>query len=103
MTEEDEIKDALRRHFGQSQIGKVQDEFMCIRMLQTSMTKKAFRGSLQAFVELSEDLAARLIRTGHLKVGYGHRAAKCEGPDRTKCCWRCGKEGHWAVVGASPP
>lgn len=112
-TEEGEIKEALKRHFGLSQLGDV----------KVNLTKKAFRGNLKGFVELSEELAARLTRTGHLKVGwvscrvrnktqttrcyrchgYGHLAAKCEGPDRTNGCWKCGKEGHRSAACENAP
>ncbi|XP_033225962.1 cellular nucleic acid-binding protein-like [Belonocnema kinseyi] len=91
--------------------------------MKVSFTKRPFRGNLKAFAELSDELAARLVRAGHLKVGwvschvskrieamkcyrcpgFGHMAAKCEGPDRTKSCWRCGKEGSKAVACESTP
>lgn len=28
---------------------------------------------------------------------YGHLAGACDGPDRTSCCWNCGREGHRAA------
>lgn len=38
--------------------------------VKVNLTKKAFRGSLKAYVELSEKLIARLLRIGHLKVRW---------------------------------
>lgn len=78
------------------------------------MANKALRESLKALVELSDELAPRLVHIEHLKVGwvscrvrkkpeisgcyrchnYGQLAAKCEGSDRTKCCWMWGKKKH---------
>lgn len=27
-------------------------------------------------------------------LGTGHKSNKCEGPDRSALCYKCGKEGH---------
>ena len=29
-------------------------------------------------------------------LGFSHMAANCQGPDRSRSCWRCGEEGHAA-------
>lgn len=50
-TDEGEVKDAVKKHFGETQTGEV----------NVNLTKNFFR-------ELSEELAARLLRSGHLKV-----------------------------------
>lgn len=57
--DQEEVKDALSRNFGE-----MTDE------LEVNFTMKAFRGSLKAFVELSEDVATKLLRSGHIKVGW---------------------------------
>lgn len=31
-------------------------------------------------------------------LGYGHRSGECKGPDRSKACYICGKEGHLAAT-----
>lgn len=28
---------------------------------------------------------------------YGHMSKECKGPDRTRCCRRCGEDGHKAI------
>lgn len=58
-TEVEEVEAAMRRHISETMSGEI----------KVSMNKKIFRGNLKAFVELSKDLALRLIRTAHLKVG----------------------------------
>lgn len=110
-TEKGKIKNALGRYFGQSQIVHI----------KVSMIKKAFWGTLKAFLELNEELAARVFHTGYLEVGwvscpirkkteiirccrcdgYGHLAVKCEGPAWTKCCWKCGNKGDRAAYRAT--
>ncbi|XP_033222627.1 uncharacterized protein LOC117176484 [Belonocnema kinseyi] len=112
-TDAAEFEEAGRSHFNRSYVGDV----------KVSLTKRYFRGNLRVFVELTEALTGRLSRAGHLKVGWvscrvekkiervhcyhrlhvGHIAAHCEGPDRTKACWRCGKEGHRAAACESTP
>ncbi|XP_033212505.1 cold shock protein 1-like [Belonocnema kinseyi] len=99
-----EMTEAVMQHFGNVDVGHV----------KVNLTKKTFRGNLRAYVELREELAEQLARTGHLKVrwmscrvrkktvvtrcfrcqGLGHVAARCEGPHQTKLCRTCGSEGH---------
>lgn len=102
----DEVQQAL-----QSALGNEKKDKLII-----NMTKKDFRGSLMAFVELEETDAKKLIQLGHLKVGwvrcririkvrvkrcfrcldYGHLAVECKGLDRSRQCWKCGTENHRA-------
>lgn len=67
-----------------------------------SITKKAFRRNLRPCVEMKEELAARLLRTGHPKIGwvrkkreltrcyrcqgFGNFAETCIGPNRARVC-----------------
>uniref|UniRef100_A0A6P7GSY4 Uncharacterized protein LOC114346031 n=1 Tax=Diabrotica virgifera virgifera TaxID=50390 RepID=A0A6P7GSY4_DIAVI len=75
--------------------------------------RKAYGGDLNATVEVDEDIAARLIRIGFIRVGYisctikekiriarcykcmeyGHRRSECKN-EVLKGCIRCGEEGH---------
>lgn len=106
-TDEKEVEAALISHFGEQPAGEV----------RFSLTKKAFRGTLKVFAELNEETALKLVRAGYLKVGwvycrvhkkmqvtrcyrclgFGHMAAVFKGPDRTRGCSRCSKEGHRSV------
>lgn len=36
-------------------------------------------------------------------LGYGHLARQCKGPDRSKCCYKCGQENHRAIDCTSEP
>uniref|UniRef100_A0ABD2VXZ3 CCHC-type domain-containing protein n=1 Tax=Trichogramma kaykai TaxID=54128 RepID=A0ABD2VXZ3_9HYME len=69
-----------------------------------------------AVAALPDDLAARALKLGHIRIGWvncqirgreeaarcyrcwspGHMAARCRGPDRTELCHRCGQKGHQA-------
>ena len=82
--------------------------------VKVSLTRKPFRGTRKAFVRLEEASALTLLKATHIKIGwvscrvrkkteliqcyrclgFGHMAAKCRGPDRSRCCWRCGEEGN---------
>ncbi|XP_033221009.1 mitochondrial 2-oxoglutarate/malate carrier protein-like [Belonocnema kinseyi] len=108
-----EVTEAVMQHFGEVDVGHI----------KVNLTKRAFRGNLKAYIKLREELAERLARTGHLKVGwmscrvrkktvtmrcfrchgFGHVAARCEGPHRTKMCWTCGSEGHKSAECVSTP
>lgn len=99
----EEAKGALRRRFSENMTGET----------KVSLTQKAFRGSSKAYVNVSEELAARLILIEHLTLGwvtcrlkkkvkavryyrclwYVHLTATCDGLDIIKD-WRCGKFGH---------
>ena len=90
-----------------------QDSEMEFRM---SQTKTPYRGNEKSYVLLEEGRAMKLFKAAHIKIGwiscrvrrrkelsrcycclgFGHMAADCKGPDRSRCCWRCGEEGHTA-------
>jgi len=79
--------------------------------------RKRFGSSQLALVSLPQEATRRLVNAGRLRIGmiscrvriadtkircfccltFGHTADKCEGPDRTECCRRCGETGHKAV------
>ena len=81
-----------------------------------SLTKRPYRENRKAFVLLEEEKALKLLKAAHIKIrwvscrvrkkkeinrcyrclGFGHIAVDCRGPDRSRCCWRCGEEGHTA-------
>uniref|UniRef100_A0ABD2VWL5 CCHC-type domain-containing protein n=1 Tax=Trichogramma kaykai TaxID=54128 RepID=A0ABD2VWL5_9HYME len=76
--------------------------------------RKAYAGTQTAVTALPDDLAARALKLGHIRIGWvncrirgrgeaarcyrcwspGHMAARCRGPDRTELCHRCGQKGH---------
>uniref|UniRef100_A0ABD2WFR7 CCHC-type domain-containing protein n=1 Tax=Trichogramma kaykai TaxID=54128 RepID=A0ABD2WFR7_9HYME len=78
--------------------------------------RKAYAGTQTAVAALPDDLAARELKLGHIRIGWvnsrirgreeaarcyrcwspGHVAARCRGPDRTELCHRCGQKGHQA-------
>lgn len=78
--------------------------------------RKRFGGAQLALVSAPKEVIQAVIRQGRLRVGmvscsvrhcdakarcfrclaYGHEAKSCQGPDRTKCCRRCGEDGHFA-------
>lgn len=82
--------------------------------LQTRITVPNVREQVRAFITLSAESAARLIKIGHVKVGWirakmrvcegirrcyrcletGHSQANCSGPDRRDMCIKCGETGH---------
>ena len=84
--------------------------------LRVSSSKTPYRGNRKAYVLLEEARALKLLKGAHIKIGwvscrvrrkkevnrcfrclgFGHIAADCRGPERSKSCWRCGEEGHLA-------
>ena len=93
----------------------------CIRKepssgVEVSLTKKPFRGTRKAFVKMEDARALKLLKAAHIKIGwvscrvrrktdvkrcyrclgFGHMAADCRGPDRSRSCWKCGEEGYTA-------
>ena len=87
--------------------------------LTFSLAKRPYRGNRKAFDLLEEAKALKLLKAAHIKIGwvscrvrrkkelnrcyrclgFGHIAANCRGPDRSRCCWRCGEEGHTVGYG----
>ena len=97
-----DVEEAVRGSFEQ-------DSEMEFRV---SLTKTPYRGNKKAYVLLEEARALKLYKAAHIKIGwvscrvrrrkelnrcyrclgFGHMAADCHGPDRSRCCWRCGEE-----------
>ncbi|CAB0039203.1 unnamed protein product, partial [Trichogramma brassicae] len=76
--------------------------------------RKAYAGTQAAVAALPDDLAAKALKLGHIRIGWvnchirgsedtprcyrcwspGHVSAHCKGPDRSTHCFRCGQTGH---------
>uniref|UniRef100_A0ABD2W898 CCHC-type domain-containing protein n=1 Tax=Trichogramma kaykai TaxID=54128 RepID=A0ABD2W898_9HYME len=85
--------------------------------------RKAYAGTQTAVIDLPDELAAKALKLGRLRVGwvscrvreraeasrcfrcweFDHVAARCVGPDRSKLCYRCGQDGHRAKTCRSEP
>lgn len=79
--------------------------------------RKTYGGTSAATVLVPLHIAEQLASAGRLKVGMvycgvricdkwvrcyrclavGHESRNCSGPNREKCCRRCGREGHFAA------
>lgn len=79
--------------------------------------RKIYRGSLAAMVLLPLNIAEKIVAAGRIKIGMvcckvrlcerltrcfrcmvgGHEARNCPGPNREKCCRKCGCDGHFAA------
>ena len=104
-TTEAEVKSALLQALG----GKVAEEAIKIASL-----RKGFAGTQNATVHLPKVAEEELLRKKTVRIGLpscriaknrqvvtcfkswlpGHTTARCKGPDRSKACRNCGKEGH---------
>lgn len=80
--------------------------------------RKVVDDTQTAVVSLQSMAAKRLCESGRLRVGlvyarvrptelpprcfrclaFGHVLEDCKGPDRSRCCWRCGDAGHFRQV-----
>ncbi|KAL7290663.1 hypothetical protein TKK_0015423 [Trichogramma kaykai] len=85
--------------------------------------RKAYAGTQTAVIDLPDELAAKALKLGHLRVGwvscrvrqraeasrcfrsweFDHVTARCVGPDRSKLCYQCGQDGHRAKTCRSAP
>lgn len=85
--------------------------------------RKAYGDMQTATLNVPEAIANKMLASGKIKVGwsvctlvskrriercfrcmgFGHRAAKCKAPDRSKLCRRCGEDGHFARGCSKPP
>ena len=91
--------------------------------VKVSLTRRPLRGGRKSFAQLEEVRALRLLKMTHIKIGwvscrvrrmleasrcyrclgFGHMAALCRGPDRSRGCWRWGVEGHTAAACTGKP
>lgn len=104
VTTGEEITEAFNREYNTS----VDD----IKVLNI---RKTYSGAQAATVLISKGVASSLLEKGRIRVGLvysrvregrlarcfrclasGHVAKDCCGPDRSKECRQCGKEGHFA-------
>lgn len=105
ITTENEIREAIR-----SSLGAKEGE------ISVKSIRPAHGEGQNATVELTDELANRLIADGRVKIGwlncrikerirvvrcyrcqeFGHIAAQCKGEDRGQQCFRCRRTGHMA-------
>ena len=105
-TEMEDVEDAVRSFFDK------ESELE----LRVSLRKTPYRGNRKAYVLLEEPRTMKLLKGVHIKIGwvycrvrrkeevnrcfrclgFGHIAADCRGPDRSRCCWKSGEKGHLA-------
>lgn len=84
--------------------------------MEVWLSPTLLRGSRLAKLRMEESTARTLAGLGHIRIGwvscsvrikespvrcykclgFGHSAANCRGPDRSKLCWRCGGGEHKA-------
>ncbi|CAB0045376.1 unnamed protein product [Trichogramma brassicae] len=103
-TTKEEIAEALSTSLGTPSLNKE-----VVRTL-----RKAYAGTQAAVAALLDDLAAKALKLGHIRIGWvkcgirgredaprcyccwspGHVSARCKGPDRSAHCFRCGQVGH---------
>lgn len=90
---------------------------------KVTITRPNWRKQRTAIVEVAEDSAAKLMQAGKVRIGwivcriykktmvtrcynclgYGHYRDQCKGPDRSGCCYRCGKSDHKAAACPNEP
>ncbi|CAB0042387.1 unnamed protein product, partial [Trichogramma brassicae] len=100
----EEIAEALSTSLGAPSLNKE-----VVRTL-----RKAYAGTQAAVAALPDDLAAKALKLGDIRIGWvncrirgredaprchrcwspGHVSARCKGPDRSAHCFRCGQVGH---------
>ncbi|CAB0040989.1 unnamed protein product [Trichogramma brassicae] len=100
----DEIAEALSTSLSAPHINKT-----AVKTL-----RKAYAGTQVAVAALPDDLAAKALKLGHIRISWvncrirgredtlhcyrcwspGHVSARCKGPDRSAHCFRCGQTGH---------
>ncbi|CAB0043541.1 unnamed protein product [Trichogramma brassicae] len=100
----EEIAEALSTSLGTPSLNKE-----VVRTL-----RKAYAGTQAAVAAIPDDLAAKALKLGHIRIGWvncrirgredaprcylcwspGHVSARCKGPDRSGHCFRCGQAGH---------
>lgn len=100
---QDEVREALRETLGITDTAPIS-------------LREAYGGNQVATVTLPEGDAQKALEMGRIRIGWlrcrvreqvdvktcyrcweaGHNTATCGGPDRSKLCLKCGKEGHRA-------
>lgn len=111
-TTEEEVKAALK--------GKIGEEANDCKVM---LTRPNWRKQRTAIVEATEVSATKLLQEGKVRIGwivcriykktlitrcykclgYGHFKDQCNGPDRSNCCYRCGKPDHKAAACRDEP
>lgn len=91
--------------------------------LRVTMLAPNINEQRRAVVDAEEAVILQLIAINRIQIGwvncrvrrwvevpkcfrclaYGHTKRECDGPDRSKTCWRCGKDNHKSNDCISPP
>ncbi|XP_026482642.1 uncharacterized protein LOC113390359 [Ctenocephalides felis] len=94
-----------------------------LEIRRVNLTKVTSRGQRAAFCEIDEANAIKALNGARIRIGwvncrirpvvkvarcfrclgFGHQTHKCGGPDRSKCCYKCGGENHKSVDCAEKP
>ncbi|XP_044592005.1 uncharacterized protein LOC123270132 [Cotesia glomerata] len=106
ITTENDVREALKRDFTDS-----------LEIKRVNLTKPTRRGNRAAFCEIDEASAFKILDKARIMIGwvncrirpvvkvtrcirclgYGHATNSCKGPDRSKCCFKCGGGNHKAA------
>lgn len=106
VTTETDVREALERDFTTN-----------MEIKRINLTRATSRGQRAAFCEIDVASATKALDKARLKIGwvncrirpvvnltrcfrclgYGHQTRNCTGPDRSKCCYKCGGENHKSI------
>ena len=106
VTTEKDVREALERDFTTN-----------MEIKRINLTRATSRGQRAAFCEIYEASAIKALDKTRLKIGwvncrirpvvkltrcfrclgYGHQTRSCTGPDRSKCCYKCGGENYKSI------
>ncbi|XP_044588793.1 uncharacterized protein LOC123267974 [Cotesia glomerata] len=109
---EGDVREVLKREFADS-----------LEIKRINLTNPTSRGNRAVFCEINEASAIKALYKACIKIswvncrirpvtkvtcyfkclGFGHQIRQCAGPDRSRCCYKCGGENHKSVSCTEKP